>query len=135
MHHPIKTLFFTALLFNAFANAATIDATPTMTNPNKTIMVDQKDQTFTITMASTPSTGFTWLLNAYNPNFLTLTKHQYVASSKNMPGASGVENWTFSVNPAIIAGPQVTKITMINARMWDVDNTTSKETTFTVVIN
>ena len=51
-----------------------------------------------------------------------------------MPGKSGVEDWTFMINPEITAGPQMTKINLVNARMWDVNNTLSKEVTFTVVI-
>ena len=133
MRHLIKTLFFSTIFFSSLAIATKMNITPTVTSHARTIMVDQDERTFTITLASTPSTGFTWLLSAYNTDLLILTKHQYIPPSKNMPGASGVENWTFTVNPGIIAGPQMTKITLINARMWDVNNTNAS-TTFTVVI-
>lgn len=134
LRHLIKTIVYTALLLSSPVFAATSNTIPSITDPNKTILVDQKNKQFTITLASTPSTGFSWLLESYNSNLLQLTAHQYVAPNKNKPGASGVESWTFKIQSRNIAGPQLAHIHFIYARMWDVNNTTIKNTDFTIAL-
>ncbi|MES2203820.1 MAG: protease inhibitor I42 family protein [Pseudomonadota bacterium] len=125
-------LSLSTLTFAATTNKA--QNSQQITDPNKTILVNQMNNQFTITLASTPSTGYSWLLESYNPNFIKLVEHEYVAPIKNMPGTSGVENWTFEVQLKQIAGPQLTQINFVNARMWDVNNTTAKKTNFTIVL-
>ncbi len=130
----IKLFFFVCLLTSSLSIATPNDA-PSISNPEKTIIVDQKNREFTITLTSTPSTGFSWLLESYDINFVKLIKHNYSAPTETALGAAGAEHWTFAIAPEIVAGPQVTKVSLIQARMWDVKNTTSKKTVFTVVIN
>ena len=129
LHHLSKLLICTSLLLSSFTFAATI------TDPAKTLSVGQEESLFTITLASNPSTGFVWLLESYDSTLLKLVKHDYVApdNKKNRVGTTGVENWTFT-EKSKIPGPQVTKITLINARPWDINNTTHEKTAFTVVL-
>lgn len=122
----IKFLMYASLTLDSLAMA--------VTDSGKTIMVDHKDKQFVISLASTPSTGFSWLLDSYDLNKIKLVEHRYIAPAKSMPGKSGTEDWVFAVNPAITAGPQVIKIGLIHARMWDVENTMSKNLIFTIVI-
>ena len=126
MRALVKIMMSGLLVWSSFAIA--------ITDPGKTIMVDHKDKQFVVTLASTPSTGFSWLLENYDIDKVKLVKHEYIAPVKSMPGKSGVEEWTFAISPEITVGPQLTKIGLINARLWDVSNTMNKETTFTVVI-
>lgn len=128
MRHLIKIMFYIFLSLSPLTFAA-------ITDPAKTIMVGQEESLFTITLASNPSTGFTWLLESYDSNLLKVVKHEYVApdNKNNKVGTAGVENWTFTAKSKI-PGPQVTKITLIHARPWDVNNTTAKKADFTVVL-
>lgn len=132
--HFKKTVCYILLLLSSYTFAA--KTTSQITNPDKTIATSQKKPSFTITLAATPSTGFSWLLESYDLNLLTLVKHEYVApgNPNNKVGITGVENWTFTTKPNVIIGPQVTRITLINARPWDVNNTTHEKATFTIVM-
>ncbi len=132
--HLSKITFCTLLSLSTLTFAATTTNAPEISNPNNTILVDQINNQFTITLAATPSTGYSWLLESYNPNFVKLVKHAYVAPTKVAPGESGVENWTFQVQLEDVAGPQLTQINFVKARMWDVKKTTTKKTAFTVVL-
>ncbi|MBP9726369.1 MAG: protease inhibitor I42 family protein [Gammaproteobacteria bacterium] len=135
MQNIIKLFLFACLLSSSLSIAAISTDAPSVTNPEKTIIVDKENQEFTIILASTPSTGFSWLLESYDINLVKPIKHDYNAPAKTALGAAGVERWVFAASPEIIAGPQVTTITLIQARMWDIKNTTSKKSVFTVVIN
>ena len=101
----------------------------------RTTSAKQQTREVSFTLASNPSTGFIWLLESYDSHLLKLVKHDYAApdNKKNRVGTTGVENWTFTAKSKI-PGPQVTKITLINARPWDVNHTTHEKTTFTVVV-
>lgn len=106
-----------------------------ISNPQKTILVTKESSEFTITLASNPSTGFVWLLESYDPHLLKVKKHDYVAPvTKNKVGVSGVETWEFAARKDVI-GPRVTKITLIHARPWEVDTTTTDKEIFTVVLD
>lgn len=134
LRHLIKTIVCTALLLSSTAFAATTNNTSSITDPNKTMTVDHTQKQFTITLASTPSTGFSWLLDSCDFNMITPIKHEYISSPQSTPGASGVESWTFKIQSKNIAGPQLAHIHFIYARMWDVNNTTIKKADFTVVL-
>ncbi len=128
---PLSLLLF---LKPAYA-ASTPDAAPLASNPQKSIMVAQKEPQFTIILPSNPTTGYSWFIEAYDANLLTLVKHRYNPPTNAMPGAGGFEAWIFAVKPEAFAAPQVTKINLIYARPWNISTTTSKKTTFTVVIH
>ena len=134
-HHITKIVVCASFLLSSLAFAATTpDVIQEVSNPNKTILVNQINKQFTITLASTPSTGYSWILESYNPNFIKLVEHEYVAPTKTMPGASGVENWTFETQLEDVAGPQLTEVHFINARMWEANKTAAKKADFTVVL-
>ena len=50
-----------------------------------------------VTLASNPSTGYSWEIAPPVPlrSPLRLVSHRYVASKKNVPGAAGSEVWRF----------------------------------------
>lgn len=122
------------LILSTSTFAATTQESQPTSDPTKTIMVDQISKQFTLSLPSTPSTGYSWLLKSYNPDFIKLIKHEYVASTQGMPGASGVENWTFKIALEEVAGPQLTKIDFIYARMWEANQPSNKKANFTVVL-
>jgi len=130
----VKITLCFSIAFSALTFASTPKNAQPITDPTKTILVDQISKQFTITLPSTPSTGFSWLLESYDPNFVKLIKHTYVAPTQAMPGASGVENWTFEVELDEVAGPQLTRIQFINARMWEANQPSNKKANFTVVL-
>lgn len=130
----ISKILFASILLSSATFASTNKSTVSISDPQKTIMVDQISKQFTLTLPSTPSTGFSWLLQSYDPHFVKLIKHNYVAPANEIPGASGVEHWTFEIAMDEIAGPQLTQINFIYARMWDVNHTLSKKADFTVVL-
>jgi predicted secreted protein len=53
--------------------------------------------TFTVTMCSNPSTGFSWEQPAFDHTFLASLDHVATAPGEQLVGAAGSETWTFRV--------------------------------------
>lgn len=82
------------------------------------IAITPAQPTFTLKLKSNPTTGYSWFLREYDAGIIAPVKHQYIAPEKPMPGAPGVECWTFKVKPAGFVVPQQTVIRLIYARPW-----------------
>jgi predicted secreted protein len=137
MRTLFKSFFCLSLLLGL--SIAKVYATPTVaalpfSNPQKSIVVTQADPQFTISLASNPTTGYSWFLESYDANLLSLVKHKYNRPAAPMPGAGGFETWVFAVKPEAFAAPQITKINLMYARPWNL-NDNNKKTGFTVVIH
>jgi len=133
----IFSSIFTALLSTgASAAENTANTVPQNTSPAsdpaKTIIVTPKTPQFTITLASNPTTGYSWLLYHYNPFLVQIVKHVYRPPTSTLVGAGGTDIWIFKLKPAAFAAPQITKISLIHARPWNVKDNPSK-ITFMVV--
>jgi len=113
----------------AAVNAATANV---FSDPAKSIMVEKSNPQFTITLASNPTTGYSWYLVKYDKALISLVKHEYQPPEHNMPGAGGKEIWTFKINDTGFAAPQISKIDLLYARPWNLKDN-SKQLEFTVV--
>ena len=56
-----------------------------------------KGSTLMVTLFSNGTTGFSWDENAQiaDTGIIQQLKHQYIGAENNIPGAAGVEQWTF----------------------------------------
>ena len=93
--------------------------------PNVVITADQP--TFTIKLASNPTTGYSWFLREYHPTFLTPVRHQFEpASNRALMGAPGFELWTFRVKREAFVVPQQTILRFVYIRPWETPGRTQQ---------
>jgi inhibitor of cysteine peptidase len=84
-----------------------------------TIHVTSVAPVFIIKLKSNPTTGYTWSLHDYDKTLLSLVKHQYLAPTSGLIGASGYDQWTFKMNKVAFTQPQRTSLKLTYARPWD----------------
>jgi len=94
-------------------------AAPTTVDAPVTHVLSADHPTTTLKLKSNPTTGYSWFLTAYNPEFLTLQTHQYVAPTSHLIGAPGYEIWTFKATPLALKAPMILNIEMRYARPWE----------------
>ncbi len=124
-------LLFCTLLTTSYAATSALTAT-TFSDANKNILLAKNNPEFTITLAANPTTGYSWHLVNYDQLLISLVNHVYQAPENTMPGAGGKEIWTFAANKTAFIAPQVSKITLLYARPWNLKDN-SKQVEFTVV--
>lgn len=98
----IACLLIFSLLICGTASAAMEGG---FSDPAQPIKVVRVAPIFTITLASNPSTGYSWVATKYDPNFLKVVKHTYYPPAKQMPGAGGKEVWIVRVEPLAFNSP------------------------------
>jgi inhibitor of cysteine peptidase len=134
-----KIVFAAGIVGGLFLNTAY--AVPTLTNmqtannPQKSIVVENTNPQFSITLASNPTTGYSWLLDSYDNNLIQVDKHDFTRPSSNnkIVGAGGFETWTFTAKSAAFTVPQATNISFIYVRPWEAANHNEHKVVFTVV--
>lgn len=103
-----------------------------ITNPKQPIQVASKKPQFTIKLKSNPSTGYSWFINHYDAQLVTLVSHAYQPpTNAKLVGAPGVEVWTFKINRRAFLAPHMFNIQFVYARPWDL---TDKMTTYVTVV-
>lgn len=102
-------------------------------DPTKPIIVKAEQPVFSIRLKSNRTTGYQWIYDAdHSSLFVAATHEAYQApSNTKLMGAPGYEIWTFTVQKAAFAVPTTAKITLLNARPWDM--AISKKMVITVV--
>src|SRR3990167_4993944 len=94
-----------------------VEKTPIFNSPKQKIIVSQNQPTFTITLQSNPTTGFSWNLGKYDSKLVSFVSHQFVApQNKKLMGAPGYDVWTFKAIKATYRVNQVGHITLVYAR-------------------
>lgn len=89
------------------------------------ISLDPQHKEFVIKLKSNPTTGYSWFLREYNPNFIVPIKHSFQHGNEKMMGAPGYEFWTFRVKPSAFMVPHQLTIRFVYARPWQgADNST-----------
>ena len=75
-----------------------------------------KGNTLVVTLFSNGTTGFSWDENAQiaDTGIIQQLKHQYIGAETNIPGAPGVEQWTFE---AVNTG--TTTVHLEYSRPWE----------------
>jgi inhibitor of cysteine peptidase len=110
------------------------------TDPNTPIIVEQSNPTFTITLKSNPTTGYSWSLKGkgYDEKLISLVSHKfYPPTNKTMVGVPGYEEWIFKANPSSFTASQTTKTTiaLVYIRPWEKQvNQNTQSTNFKVEI-
>ena len=99
----------------------------TLTDPAQPIEV-QAGETFTIIIASNPSTGYYWQI-VNDLNGVEFVSSEYQAEEPVMPGSGGVEVWTFK---AISAGE--TQIILGSFPPGESDGEPQQSTVFDVIV-
>lgn len=103
------------------------------TDPTKSIVVEQSNPTFSITLKSNPSTGYSWSLKSYDEKLISLVSHKfYPPTNKRLVGAPGYEEWIFKVNPSSFTASQTTKATniaLVYIRPWEKQATQNTQST------
>jgi inhibitor of cysteine peptidase len=94
--------------------------TITYTDPQKTIVVKSSDPIFYITLQANPgSTGYSWFLKDYDSAIIKPLGKSFHAAKTRLIGAGGYEKWEFMVRGSAFNVPQITSVTLIYARPWD----------------
>jgi inhibitor of cysteine peptidase len=132
MNNLSKIILLLSLTFTNFIVLAESSAN-NLSDPNKAIQVSQKDSQFNITLAANPTTGYVWLLEKYDPNFVTVVKHVFQAPDTKLVGAGGVDVWTFKLTPVAFSAPHILKIKLLYARPWLAQQQGGEGKEFTVV--
>ncbi|PIZ03400.1 MAG: hypothetical protein COY58_09570 [Gammaproteobacteria bacterium CG_4_10_14_0_8_um_filter_38_16] len=122
MLKKLSLLMMLILACNTFAN----DKLPTFNSPKNPIVVSQKNPQFIITLASNPSTGFSWKLLSYDKNLVQFVKHQYIAPHTKLLGAPGYEVWTFKAKKGQYRVNQVGHVVLEYQRPWTKEGATQK---------
>lgn len=114
-------LVLLASLALPFASWATLPKTiPTYTEQKTSFLVTPDQPEFTIKLKSNPTTGYSWFLREYNPNYLEPVKHHYQSSENHkMMGTPGYELWTFKVKALTFTVPRQIPLRFVYARPWE----------------
>ena len=114
----MKFLKITAAVFFVFiilSTAAVTFACQSVTETNEHFLNVGKGSDFTISLESNPgSTGYDWIVSAYDAKYLKLVSNQFIQPIYMIPGAPGVRNFTFK---AIKKGQ--TTIVLQYLRSWE----------------
>lgn len=107
------------------------------TDPSKAIIVTKSSPSFTITVQSNPTTGYSWFLKGYTTNLLVPVENKFyppqqTGSDKLVVGIPGYEEWTFRAKPEAFVVPQLASVTLIYLRPWDEQS--SHITNFKVIV-
>lgn len=123
---------FFVLFITFFCQAGFAIQAPPLTDASKTIVVSKDKPEFTLSLASNPTTGYSWAIKLYNAHFLKVVRQHFHPATSQLVGAGGIDVWTFKVNPAAFAAPHILKIKMLYVRSWNVKDD-AKEAEFTVM--
>jgi len=87
-------------------------------------------QNFVISLASNPTTGYSWELTSSLPTWLELIGSEYVPTPTDPPmvGSGGTEEWTFRANAA-----GTTAITFVYRQPWATNEPPALQETFVIV--
>jgi inhibitor of cysteine peptidase len=116
------SLLFSVVLLAFAVSAADQDAKPITVTAG---------QTFNVTLASNPTTGYSWALaKPLDPKLLTLVTNIYQRPETRLVGAGGNEVWTFKA-----AGEGRTDISLKYVRPWETNVPPVRTTNFVVVVS
>lgn len=88
-----------------------------------TISVAPGETSFTVSLASNPSTGYDWTVTRFDSKLLKLVTSKYTPDKTNMVGSGG----TMAFNFELVSGaakPQSTTMEFRYARSWEKDGGT-----------
>ena len=115
-------------------NSAT-ETTPASIATSPDITLSQTNPSATITLASNPTTGYSWTATSYDHSLLTLS-HKYVRSKPELIGSGGNDVWTITATQKALNAPsQTATINFGYLRPWEKDKAPANTKQVTVQIN
>jgi inhibitor of cysteine peptidase len=125
------SLLFSVVLLAFAVTAADQDAKTITVTAGQTFIVTA-GQTFNVTLASNPTTGYSWALaKPLDAKLLTLVTNIYQRPETRLVGAGGQEVWTFKAD----GGEGRTDIALKYVRPWETNIPPVQTTNFVVVIS
>ena len=98
--------------------------------PSKNLIKASPGSTFTITLDSNPTTGYSWhLKEALNEKNVKLVDNKYLVPETSQLGKGGQEAWTFKAQ-----AKGKTKIIMVYTRSWEKDTSSAKQASYTIIV-
>jgi len=91
-------------------------------DPNKTIMLEKNAPEFTLKLLSNPTTGYSWMLSEYHPEFIKPISRRYESPKAGLLGAGGMDLWTFSATPQTFRTPHLLTLTLTYVQPWSLDD-------------
>ena len=133
MHKKLNAIFILGAMLGCIFSGI-IYGTPLPTYNEKITTITQSvgEPTFMIELKSNRTTGYSWVLEAYDPTFIQLIKHQYLPPTTMIVGAAGVERWTFQLTKEAFASSHPLLISLVYKRPWEAKKPL-KTVTFEVV--
>ena len=124
-------IVLSGFIFCIVANAAVNNA--------QVVTVTKQKPTFTITLQSNPTTGYSWFLLKCNDHLIKPVSQEFmadkVALKKGIMGAPGLSVWTFRVPSTAFSVPRVTSLKWVYMRPWEGLVKGQEKTAYTVVIS
>ena len=96
----------------------------------RTLQLDKED-TFTILLASNPSTGYQWKIDtpSYNKQIITIRDDKFIQPDKQLPGAPGKRSLSF-----LAEGSGRTGLRLVYVRPWEKNQPPSREFNLVVIV-
>lgn len=96
---------------------------------DKPIVISGKQQTFNIELKANATTGYQWYLKDYNEKLIRPVSYQYeTAKDSKMVGQGGTAEFKFKTYKQFKSMPQMTQLTFIYARPWDINDSATTKT-------
>lgn len=87
---------------------------------DQVVALSPQKQSFSVTLSSNPTTGYSWYLLKYNSHLILPASAEFIPpKNKKLMGAPGSMRWTFSATDLAMRVPNITHITLLYARPWD----------------
>lgn len=133
--HSVASVVGLARSLRVFAAACFLAVSPLTAlaaEKDATILVRQTLPTFTITLQSNPTTGYSWFLESFDETLLEAVLHRYLPPEDAAAGAPGKEVWTFRARHGAFVVPRTSRIVFRYLRPWNAAETPG-ENVFTIV--
>ena len=100
-------------------SAGSVVASVKSEDAQDSVIVNAKTKAATITLKSTPSTGYRWYLKSYPSDIFSSVNYDYLPPSQEMPGSPGKAQFTFKVSGQASTVPRIVPVVLVNARSWE----------------
>lgn len=104
-------------------------------NESKPILVEAKHPTFTVILASNPTTGYRWFIRSYPPDFIVPIKHSIIKSTAKLMGAPTQEVFVFKLNKVAFNAPHQFQIRFTYLRPFERSAKTDNKTFLIITTN
>lgn len=122
----MKTFKITICSIILLCSAVNINA-QVQKDTDKPIMLTEKQSTFSVSLPSSPSTGYSWVLSGnYNAALIEPVEQHYIILKKDLPGAPRLDKWTFKLSKLAFKAPTHIVLNLQYIRPWEKGSTNQK---------